>query len=418
METAARSKTTAGVAPRRGLLHTFGSLRNREFRYLWLGLLFMMGGVQMQMIARSYLTYEITDSAFLLGLVSAGFALPMLSLALFGGAVADRLDRRRVIQWGQATAGTVALLVAVAIATDTVTWVHLFVASMIQGVLFSFLMPSRQAIIPQLVGSENLSNALALNAAAMSATTLAAPALAGTLYAWIGPGGVYLIIAAMSFIAVALTGLIRVQDSGRAKTDVGAIEDIKAGLSYIRRNSLVMVLLVMGLATALLAMPFRMLLPIFVVDIYERGPESLGLLVSIMGVGSLSGSLFIAYIGHWRRGMLLLAGSFASGVALVLVAVFPFYYAAAAIMVLLGLGDAARRTLNQALIMEEVEDEYQGRVMSVCMMNFGLMPLGILPAAAVAEWVGAEVAIASLGLLLLATTAVVLGTQRRLRRLR
>lgn len=371
----------------------------------------------MQMIARSYLTYDLTDSPLLLGLVSAGFALPMLSLALFGGAVADRLERKHVIQWGQATASIVALFIGISIFTNTITWIHLFFASMIQGVLFSFLMPSRQAIIPQLIGSDKLGNALALNAAAMSATTLAAPAVAGTLYVWIGPSGVYFTISAMSFIAVILTGLIRVENTGQAKTNVGTLKDIEAGLAYIRSNSLVVVLLVMGLVTALLAMPFRMLLPIFVVDIYHRGPESLGLLVSIMGLGSLSGSLFIAYIGRWHRGKLLIAGSFASGIALVLISIFQAYYIAVAIMVLLGLGDAARRTLNQSLIMEEVTDQYQGRVMSVFMMNFGLMPLGILPASAVAQFIGPEVAIASLGILLLAATTAIFTTQSQLRQI-
>ena len=182
-------------------------------------------------------------------------------------------------------------------------------------------------------------------------------------------------------------------------------------------SPVVLILLVMGLATALLAMPFRFLMPVFVVDIYGRGPESLGLLVTIMGLGSLVGALFIASIGSKRRGLLLLAGSFISAIALMLVAAIPLYYAAAGLMVLLGLGDAGRRTLNQALIMEEVDDEYRGRVMSVFMMNFGLMPLGVLPAGALAERFGGQFAIMILGALLLLTTTVVLVTQRRLRAL-
>ena len=169
------------------LLATFESLKHRDFLYLWIGTLLMMGGLQMQMIARSYLTYDITSSPFLLGLVSAGFALPMLALALFGGAIADRMDRKRVIQVGQGSAGIIALFVAVSITTGVVTWVHLLVASMFQGALFSFLMPARYAIIPTLVGRENLNNAMALSAAAMSVTTLVAPAVAGVLYASSGP---------------------------------------------------------------------------------------------------------------------------------------------------------------------------------------------------------------------------------------
>ena len=400
----------------RGWRATFESLQEKDYRYLWLGLLFQMGGLQMQSVARGYLVYDITSSPFLLGVVNAGFALPMLALALFGGAVADRLERRRVIQAGQLTAALLGLFIAVSITTNTVTWVHLFVASMVQGALFSFLMPARQAIIPQLVGPDRVTNAMALNAAAMSASTLVAPTVAGTLYAWIGPDGVYYVIAGMSLAAVILTGMIRKIENAPLKGRSVA-GDIKAGLSYIRATPIVMVLLVMGLATALLAMPFRFLMPVFVVDVYNRGPEALGLLVSVMGLGSLAGSLFIASLGRWRRGLLLLATSMASGVALLLVATFPLYYAAVVIMLLLGLGDAGRRTLNQSLIMEIVEDQYRGRVMSVFMMNFGLMPLGVLPAGIIAEFLGGQVAIGLLAVLLILVTLAIGVSQRRLREL-
>ena len=158
---------------------TLSSLRYREFRYLWLGMLFMMTAMQMQMVVRSYLTYEITSSPFLLGLVNAGFAIPMLALSLFGGAAADRMERKRIIQIGQVVAVALSLTIGVSIATDTVTWMHLLGVSMAEGALFAFLMPARQAMIPQLVGKQNLTNAMSLDAAAMSSTPLIAPAIGG-----------------------------------------------------------------------------------------------------------------------------------------------------------------------------------------------------------------------------------------------
>ena len=214
-----------------------------------------------------------------------------------------------------------------------------------------------------------------------------------------------------------LTGFIRKIDSGPARPAVPMMSDIKAGLSYIRSSPIVLVLLLMGLATALLAMPFRFLMPVFIVDIYGRGPEALGLMVSVMGAGSLAGSIFIASLGKWRRGLLLIVGSFFSGIALLMVALIPMYFVAVGVMVILGLGDAGRRTLNQALIMEEVEDQYRGRVMSVFMMNFGLMPLGVLPAGVAAQVLGARWAIGILAVMLLAITAIILITQQRLRRM-
>ncbi|MCH7652764.1 MAG: MFS transporter [Chloroflexi bacterium] len=413
---AASAKVTDSVAPTSGWRYTFSSLSNRNFLYLWLGMLAMMGGMQMQMLARGYLVYDITGSAGKLGLVAAGSAIPMLTLALFGGAIADRMNRKLIIQLGQTIGAVLAVAVALMIIAGYVTWQLLFLASVIQGAMFAFMMPARQAIIPQLVGKNNLSNAMALNAAAMSAMTLTAPAVAGGLYAFAGPHNVYFVIAVLGALSVVFTSFVKMPENvGEVKSKRPMMNDIGEGLVYIWHSPIVRVLLVMGLATTLLAMPFRFLMPVFVVDVYGLGPDSMGLLVAVMGGGSLAGSLFIATIGQWRRGLLLILGSFASALALLLLALFPFYFAAAAIMVLLGLGDAGRRTINQSLIMEEVEDRYRGRVMSVFMMNFGLMPLGVLPTGFLIDYVGPQFAIGVLAVLLFGVSAYMLITQKQLR---
>ena len=400
----------------RGWRQTFSSLNNRAYLFLWLGMMAMMAGMQMQMLARGYLVYDITGSASLLGFVSAGMAIPMLFLAPFGGVIADRVERKRLIQGGQFIVAIFALIIGAAIFTDRIEWYHLLIVSILQGTVWTFMMPARQAIIPQIVGPERIGNAMALNAAGMSAMTLIAPAIAGGLYALAGPANVYFIISGLSILSVAVTTLVPKPERNAAPSQKrNMFADIGAGLVYIKGNSMVLVLLVMGLATTLLASPFRMLLPVFVVDIYHRGPDSMGLLVAIMGGGSLVGSLAIAALGDWRRGMLLIVGSFISGAALLLIAAFPLYYAGAIIMVLVGLGDAGRRTINMGLIMEVVEDQYRGRVMSVFMMNFGLMPLGVLPAGMIADLLGGQMAIGLLGVLLVLVTLAVLLTQKGLR---
>ena len=397
---------------------TFSSLSNKEFRKLWLAMLLLMGAMQMQMIARGYLTYDLTESPAILGIVSAGFALPMLLLALFGGAFADRLERKRIIQLGQTGAGLIALFVAISITTDFVTWYHLLAASMMQGAVFAFLMPARQAIIPQLVGQRQLTNAMALDAMGMSVTTLMAPAVAGFLYNVINPDGVYYVLGGMCAGAVLLTGLLPKLEGSTGTGRAGVLNDIKAGLSYIRGNSLVMALIFIGLTSTVLAMPFRFLMPIFIVDIYELGPEAMGLMTSMMGLGTLVGSLFIAGLGNWQRGRLLIFSSFISGAALLLVALLPFYAVALGLMVLLGLGDAGRRTLNQALLMEVTDDQYRARVMSLFMINFALIPLGVLPAGLAAEFLGGQASVGILAGLLIALTVIILVTQRGLRNLR
>lgn len=150
---------------------TFLSLTNRDFRYLWLGMMAMMGGVQMEMVVIGYLVYDLTNSPFILGVVEAGFAVPTLALSLFGGTLADRFDRKRLIQLAQASAMLVGSFVAISILTDTITWIHLLVAALAEGALFAFLMPARQSVVPQLVGREQLTNAMALNSAAFAVMT-------------------------------------------------------------------------------------------------------------------------------------------------------------------------------------------------------------------------------------------------------
>ena len=404
------------AAPRQaGWRHTFSSLDNRDFRFLWLGMLFMMSGVQMELIVVGFLVYKLTSSAILLVLMEVGAAVPMLTLGLFGGAIADRFERKRVIQISQSCAVLVALFVAMTIATGAVTWVHLLVAMTLEGALFAFMMPSRQAIIPQLVGQDRLTNAMALNAAAMSATATMAPALAGSLYAFIGPDGTYFVIVGMYVASILFTAFLPRVGTGATRSEATMLRDITSGLSYVRRKHLILVLLVMGVATTLLGYPFRVLIPIFVVDVYHRGSESMGLMVSLMGLGSLAGALFVASLGKGRRGLILIAASFLSGIALLMVALIPVYFAVVGIMLLVGLGEAGRRTLNQSLIMEESEDRYRGRVMSVFMMNFGLIPLGVIPAGVSAEFLGAPVTVGILAALLLIAAFVILVTQRRLR---
>lgn len=395
---------------------TFVSLENRDFRHLWLGMLLMMAAMQMQMIVRGYLVFDITSSPALLALVNGGFALPLLCLALFGGAISDRLERKRIVQLGQAASALTALFVGVSITTNTVTWVHLFGVSIFQGALFAFMMPARQAIIPQLVGKDRLTNAMALNAMGMSAISLLAPAAGGILYAAMGPDGVYYLTCGMGFMSLLPTALLPKLTGGDVTSKAPIIKDIGDGLSYMRNSPLVLVLLLISLAMALLAMPFPMLLPVFVVDIYHRGPEAMGLLVSFMGAGSLVGSFIIAALGNkWKPGLLVAGACFLTGTVLLLVALVPIYSVALGFMVLLGLGFSGHRTLSHALIMQLTEDQYQGRVMSVFMMSFALMPLGVIPAGIAAEFVGGQWAIGALAAVLLATVIAILATQKGLR---
>ena len=374
-----------------------------------------MGATQMQMLVRGYLTYELTESATLVGIVSAGGSVAVLVFALWGGAIADRVERRRVIQIGQGVSVVLAGCVGVAVLLDVIEWYHLLMAGIVQGIMWSFLAPARQALVPQLVGTQNLGNAIALTASAMSGTAAVAPSIAGVLYGRIGPEGVYFVIAGMSAVAVLLTTSIPRTPLEREGKKPSMLHDIKDGIQYLLRSPFIMTLLLFGLGMTMIVMPYRFLLPVYVVEVYGRGSESLGLLMSIVGVGSLAGSLFIASITRWHRGLLLLGGGFAAGLALITTSAIPIFFVAAPFMLMLGLGDSSNRSLNQTLVMENMDAEYRGRIMSLWMMKFGLMPLGILPISIIAERFGPQASFTCMGVAIIIITLLILLSNRQLR---
>ena len=407
-----------GIPESGGWRQTLSSLSNRNFRFVSLSLIFMTCAYGMQMVAVGYLTYDLTSSPFILGIVESGIAPGMLFLSLFGGAVADRWDRRRIIMVGQLIGATGSLLVAAVVVIGGIHWVHLLMLSVFDGIWFSFVWPARQAMIPQIVGRERLTTAFALNAAAMSASFLIAPAVAGWIYGSVGPEGVFFANAGVGVMAGLTIVLVPRVSASLRESKTSTLRDIGSGLAYIRRTRLVLILLLIAAAITLFAMPFRHLLPVLIVDIYHRGPESLGFMLSTGGAGSLIGAVFVACFGPGRRGRLLLLVICASGAGLILIALVPVYFAAVGFMALLGFGEGGNFAVHQAIVMDQVEDEFRGRVMGVLTLNFSLIPLGVLPASLIAQYFGGQVAAGVLATLVLATGLIIFVTQRRVWELR
>ena len=404
------------------LKEIFSSLSIASFRNLWLGMLLQMGGMQVQMMVRGYFVYQLTESPTLLGVVTAPAAVPAIVFGLFGGVLADRVEKKRIIQAGQAVSVLLALFVAIAITTEVVTWHYLLVSSMIQGGLMPVMMPARQSIIPQLVSRERLMNAVALNSMGRGVTTLFAPALGGGFIIALGVDGAYYALAAMFVGSMLLTALLPKLESPRRDTQTTIMADLFDGLRYIRSTTSILLLLLLSMCTTMLAMPIRFILPIFAEDIFMVGADGLGLMMSAMGLGSLGGALFIAATGRaGRRGLLLTGGSIVTGGSLLGFAVLsefaPFYAAALGILAVVGLFEAGRMTLNNGLLIEYTEDRYRGRVMSVFVLNFALMPMGVLPLTLVADWIGAPEALGIMALLLIAISTVFLVVSPHLRRL-
>ena len=401
-----------------GWRYTLRSFGNRDYLRLWIGNSLMMAGFQMQTVAQGYLVYDLTRSGTLLGLVSSGYGLPVLSLALVGGAVADRVERKRLIQAGQGTYVVLALFIAVSITTESITWVHLLAVSMLQGVVWAFSAPARLALLPQLVGPNDLGNAIGLLSAGMSASFLVAPAAAGLLYAVAGPEGVYYTITALGIAAVASTTTIRRVPPPVGGTATPVLADIREGIAHIWGIGMVRILLGITLVFILLSSPFQALIPVMVVDVYHLDAVAQGILVSMLGLGSLVGAIGVASMGdRGKRGLVLIAAGLASGVVLVLVAAIPVFLVAVVLLVVLGLGNTSQWSLAQVTIMGLVDDRFRGRLMSILIMSFGLMPLAVLPAGLAIDVVGPRVVVGTMGAGLVVAFTLILLTQKGLRRL-
>ena len=400
-----------------GWRRSVSALEVRDYRFHWVSNVFIMFALNMELVARGYLVYELTGAGRLLGLVSAGAALPMLFLGPVSGALSDRLERRRVIQLSQLCTVSTSLFVAVSISTDTITWVHLLASSLLHGVSMSFMLPAKQAMIPKMVGPDRMSNAMALNAGGLSVTSLFGPAAAGFLYAVLGPDGVFYISCALGVSAIVSTTQIRPSRAGAASDISRLLSEIVDGLRYVSRRGVLQGALALMLATTLFVHTTIFLLPVIVVDVYHRTSDAYGVLISMEGLGALAGAVVLAAVTLRRSGMVLIVSCTVSGIMLLLISRVTDYYVAIAFMVALGVAETGRRVLCQGILLSESDDEYRGRTMSLYTMVVGLMPLGVLPAGAAMDWLGGQATLFILGALMVGSCGLILATQRELRAL-
>jgi len=381
---------------------TFGALQNRHFRRLWLGYLPSTIAFQMGQVASGYLVYSLTGSATVLGLMGLAWSIPLLLFSLIGGVVADRVPRRNLVLASQCIIGTMAAITAVLVITGWVQVWHLFALGLVQGTVFSFNMPARQAFIAELVGKDDLMNAIALQNAALNLSSIAGPALAGYLIALpaVGVGGVYVLMAmANALVFLTLIGLPA--GASRGATRRPGLEELTAGLRFIYYSPPLRTLLLMAVIPMFLGMPYMTLLPVFALSVLRAGSEGLGLLSGANGIGALAGSLLVAAWGNApRKALLQLSVGIMYGLALIVFALAGTLPLAMLTLVVVGLAASAYRSVNSTLIMGYTPPELHGRVMSVYLMTFALMPLSSVPAGALADRIGPQVTVGGAGVLL------------------
>ncbi len=379
-------------------LAAFASLRNRDFRWYWFGMLAAFNAMQMQIVARGWLVYTMTNSPLALGLVSAGFGVPMLLFSLYGGAIADRVEKRKLMLITRSGMSLTSLVITILITMKMIALWHLMLASAVSGVFMAFNLPGRQAFMLELVGKDTLLNAIAMNSTALNICRIASPALAGVLLKVIGVTGVYWLVSISSSLVVFSLWMIPPGKPMAVRPGVPLLRDVIDGLSYVRSNKIILALLLIGIVPILTAMPYQLLMPVFAKTIFKAGETGFGFLMSAVGVGALTGSTLLASFGDFQhKGRLAFFVGIVFGVCLVLFSFSKSLLIGAAFLVFVGGGNSMYMTLNSTLIMSNTPEELIGRVMSINMMTFGIMPLAMLPAGALAQVIGAPFTVAGGG---------------------
>ena len=368
----------------------FETLQIRDFRWIWIGSFISFMAMNMQMITRGWLVLRLeNDSPLALVLVMVSFAAPMTIVSLVGGALADRFSKKYLIIISQTANAVMTFILAMMDASGAIWFGAVLIIGVVNGAMMAINMPSRQAIISDIVPESRLMNAVALNNSAMNLTRIIGPAMAGFLIIFIQTSGVFYLISIIYVFSALSLLMVRVDtaQSKSAKKSVG--KDIVEGLRYVWNDVNLRGLILMAFIPSLFGFTLFALLPVWAREALNVNSSDLGILMTMMGVGALIGTLGLAAIRRFsRRGLLLLGCGIVWGIMLVGLANSQIYPVAMPFLLIIGLISSVYMSLNMTLTQLSAAPEMRGRVMSIMMMTFGLMPIGALPFGTIAEYIG------------------------------
>ncbi len=386
-------------------LRTFSSLKNPVFRLYFGAMAGWMAAMNTKMVARSLLIYLVSGSATVLGLMALANSIPMLFFSLFGGVLADRVQKKHVLLVGIFFSGVIAVATGLCITLGFLgpehpgSWWILIVAALAEGTVQGLMLPSRQAMIAEIVPQEQLMNAVALNTFEMNLNRMMMPALGGFFIDAFGFDKIYYVMAAM-YLVSAIFMIMTPRTSTISLRGRGAWGEMKDGFTYVRSQPTILAILGITFFIVLLSSPYMSLLPIFTKDILNVGAGGFGTLISVSGIGALVGSIVLASLPNRWRGALLILGSAFLGLALVAFSFSTVWTFSLFMMLFVGLGQTVRMTLGNTLLQYYVDNDYRGRVMSLYMMEFGLTSAGTFVAALCADFIGVQWSVGGLALLL------------------
>jgi MFS family permease len=373
-----------------GFLAGFKALRVRNYRLYWVGQLISLTGTWMQTTAQGWLVLQLTNSPLAIGLVTTMQFLPSLLLSLFGGAVADRLPKYRLIVGTQAASLVQAVIFTALVATGAIQLWHVYVLALLLGLVSALDMPARQAFVVELVGRETLPNAVALNSLLFNCARVVGPGVAGLLIANLGMAPAFGLNAA-SYLAV-IAGLLMMRPAEFKATPPPArgsvLEGIREGLAYTWRTPAVLQIMIVMAFVGTFGYNFNVVLPLLSGFVLHTDAVGFGALSTALGVGSLVGALVTAYSGKGGpRRLLIGAGAFS--VLLAAAALSPSLPAALVLLAALGLAGIMFTTSANTLLQLTVPDELRGRVLSLYWTLFaGSTPVGALLIGSLSKAIG------------------------------
>lgn len=400
----------------------FSSFRNPLYRLYYYSLVGHWGPMQMQMVTRTLLIYRLTGSGAILGLMALAGAIPMLVLSLYGGALADRVEKKKILIYSQGASAVITIGVAIALSMNYLSkdvpgsWWVLIVSSILQGIVMGIMMPSRASMVPEIVSPEDLMNAISLNNMGMNVFRIISPAATGFIIAAWDFDAVYYIMTGLYIFSVFFLFKIPPTRPAARQGSSTATEVIQ-GFRYIRGEATIMLVLLFSLGCTILGMPFNMLLPMFTEDILKVGEVGLGILMAVSGIGAIVVSFVLASMSNKKRGILMLFSGLILSIALIAFSFNTGWYISLGLAVFIGLGQTGQMAIGFTLVQYYVDPGYRGRVMSFMMLGFGMASLGTVFGGLLADAMGIEWSIGGLAIALAALTMAMLVFSSRLRKL-
>jgi len=390
-------KISTGISSQASI-RAFTALRHPPFRRYWLGLVTSVMGFQIMLVTQGWLVYEITGSKLSLGYLGLAAGLPAILLNLFGGVVADKVDKRRLLMTTQIISSLVMFALATLVILDLHQVWHLMAAAFLIGSVQAFDAPTRQAIFPSLIEPEDMMNAVALNSMVWQGTRVIGPAVGGIIIGTnlgVAPG-FYAAFFGFLFMSL-MVATLRVPPPRRSQ-GFSVIQEMAQGINFVRRNTIFGFLIGMTFFNSVFGMSYIFLFPVFARDIFDAGTSGLGFLNAATGIGALLGTILTASLGNFqRKGWLLLGGAISFGIFLIIFAATSSVIGSLPLAMVIIFFAGASTSMYMITVMSTLQalvpNELRGRVMGIYGMTWSLLPLGGMQAGAVAEYTSAPFAI-------------------------